>query len=126
MAPPKYNLSQVLSKLHQLTAAGKLEWRSNERLTRSRDNVVGHAYTTKFSDRVFALFEYRYAYYVDEDDWSWQYSVALELVDDDGRVLWEFQVTELQPQLRMLLEGVRHQTAGVDDLFAKLMTVDVD
>ena len=118
------DVAAVVRKLLSLTAAQKLAWSVDERLLRGRENVLGHVYTAKFGGSTFAIHEFQYQHFYDEDQWDWVPSVRLELIDLDGRLLYEFRVDQDMGTARQLLEAVRRQAAGVDDLVKRLLATD--
>ena len=119
-------MDQVLHQVLLLTRKGTIKWSPDELVERRIDSLVGRAYSGDFKTSRFALYEYRYKHYVDEDDWTWTFNVAFELVDRKGTMLWEVQSREVQGELRELLNEVRTKSAGVETLFSQLMDEDVE
>lgn len=114
--------SSLIGDMKQATADGSLKWRIEDdfRHTR-RDVVVGHVYAGNYRGRLFALHEAKTKYYYDEEAWSWQHYVQLEMVDQAGRMLWEMPSDFNQREAGELIIAVREKTSGINELIESVI-----
>jgi hypothetical protein len=111
----------VVAKLIVDTRAGTVEWEIVPDPSKGwyREEVLGHQYRSKISNRIIHLYEYRYKHYSDEDDWDWVNNIGLELVDTKGTMLWRFPLGNRNRY--ELLEVVRRATSGANDLIDRYL-----
>jgi hypothetical protein len=112
MGKKEPNWTGAVDKLLDLTAAGKVKWDCGFFETKMRDDVNGWIYSTYLNGRHIIVYEYAYKCFTDEDTWHWDTEVAIEFVDGDGRLEWQWPVT---PSRFQLLDAVRRSAHGAEE-----------
>ncbi len=112
--------TQLVSKLTELTQSKQIEWNRNASPAslQSPDNKVDIVYVTDFKDKKLRLYEERYKYFTDEDEFHWADRVILEFIDQFNRHVWQF------PEIRTiwdLLRAVKYEEAGVDSFIKQIL-----
>lgn len=106
---------EAVVRLIELTNGGQLTW---QRSNVGRENTVGGVYLTEHNNKRIIVYEYRYRYYRDEDDWTWLEDVAIEFVDSDGNSEWRWPAVTLRHEL---LDRVRYTISGAEDFLHGLL-----
>ena len=104
-------------RLMEETSLGRIQWKLGDvpsGLTTGTENVFTLFVETEFKQTRIAMYQVRYKYYHDEDEWSWAEVVVLAILDDYDRVLWESESDE--PEIRELYRIVRRNVSGVNKL----------
>jgi hypothetical protein len=101
--------NSVVERLITLTEQGVLEWTEND--SSLRENVLGRIYYTSFKDRNILVYEYNYKAYTDEDIWHWDNEVAIEFVDEQAKLQWQWPKSPLRFRL---LEAIRYKMIKAD------------
>ena len=112
---------KFLQRLIAATKTGKIRWQPEDPPNIPRtgtEEYVGVVYTTTLSDSLFRLSEVRYRYYTDEDHFVWTETVALEVVDWQGRVFWRFPQSG---QILDLLEAVQYAASDIEQVMDKVL-----
>lgn len=104
--------------LIRLTQDGELKWRIDNNLPKKREHIVGRAYVAPYESKMIAIYQYKYQYYKDEDDYDWLNDVAIEFVDDDGDCEWQWPKVESRWEL---LEAVRYKNSGAGSFLKTLL-----
>lgn len=101
----------AVKKLLTLTESEKLNWSTVFGLDQQRENVVGDGFVADVEKRSILVYEYRFKAYADEDTWSWEEEVAIELVEfrgDKYHSEWRWPTTRYGWRL---LDAIRCQRA---------------
>ncbi len=112
---------KFLQRLIVSTKSGKVRWTPEDPPDAPRtgtEEYVGVVYTTTLSGRLFQLSEVRYRYYTDEDAFVWTDTVALEIVDWQGRVFWRFPHSR---EILDLLEVVQYAASDIEQLMDEVL-----
>jgi hypothetical protein len=75
------------------------------------------AYVTEFEGQRLRIFSKRYRTWQDEEQYSWHERPILQVVDEQGRALYEFPSDS---GISDLLVSVQYQVSGVGRLIDKL------
>ncbi|MGL1903108.1 MAG: hypothetical protein OCC49_13290 [Fibrobacterales bacterium] len=112
---------KLIVKLLQATYKDKIEWERADPplfLIRANDDEVFLYFSVYYKDKYFSIYERRYRYYFDEDNYSWSVEIVLA-IEDSGVLIWEY--APRSPALNSLFEAVREQAAGIDDILDDLL-----
>lgn len=109
----------AIRALAEKTRRNEIKWQTAAGIRNKRENVIGQAYITTYQQKVIAVYEYEYRYYTDADEYHMVSDVAIELVDNNGELLW--RLPEI-PSRGDLLDAVRFQTVGAEDLLESLLS----
>ncbi|HNY63368.1 MAG TPA: hypothetical protein PLH70_07485 [Bacteroidales bacterium] len=112
---------RFVSKLIQDTKKGELEWKdeSNNVLTLpSNERPISKVYTTEIVGKNLRIYEFEIKHYSDEYEWDWVERIRLELIDDDGATLFEF---DYDYSIYKLFNAVRKLNSGIDDLMKEFL-----
>jgi len=114
---------RFLDRLVEDTSAGRITWQREQPPAIPRthtEEYTGAVYVTTIKGQKFRLSPLRYRWYTDEDSFVWTDTVALELVDEHGTIVWRFPQS---PQIPQLLETVQYASSGIeriiDDVLAE-------
>ncbi len=112
--------SRAVDVLVQDTAASRVRWTPiTDFSDELREEVLrGVIYTTNVRCRNLFVYEYRYKTWMDEDTWRWEEDVAIEFVDDDWRLQWQWPQS---PRNYSLLEAIRYQIANAESFLTGLL-----
>ncbi|WP_430317828.1 hypothetical protein [Pseudomonas nitroreducens] len=103
------------------TSKGDVNWQVGdppESLIRGTDNYIPLYLEAKYKGKDIAVYEVRYKYYRDEDDWSWSADVKFIMLSGDVVVL---ETDSYSPALSQLFTAARSDAAGLDDLLDDLL-----
>jgi len=120
----------AIAKLIELTREGSIRWTpkaADESLKKDPQDRLGTVFEARHKGRNLRLYERAYRIagvspilrasgLFGEGDWHTV--VLLEIVNDEGQVLWTFPQMNA---LRDLLASVRYQSAGVADFIDELL-----
>lgn len=105
--------------LIKLTRNEGLTWKIENAIAKSRENVVGNIYTTNFESKKIAVYEYRFQYYVSEDEYLWRNDVAIEFIALSDTVEWQWPQVESRWEL---LEAIRYKNSRAEDFLKSLLS----
>jgi hypothetical protein len=106
----KLEWTDALEKIIILTKSGNLNWSKNQFLTSIRENdSVDIIYSTSVMNHIIIVYEYRYKKYSDEDNWDWDNEVAIEFVDLEGNLEWQWPT---MPNRFNLIDAIRYNISG--------------
>lgn len=112
--------SELITRLIDLTRQGKLTWQRKNApdLTRpDGERFVDLVYLSHVDGDIFRVSRILVRCYKDFADFDWEDDTALELVDEQGRILWRcpkhFAVTHL-------LQAIEEKNVNLDVLIGKL------
>ena len=116
----------AITKLIQETQKELIQWFSyyKKDISLPHDGeVVGKIYITKYKNRNFRLFRYKYKdYSSDFETFYWESEVKLEIVDDKGDSEWEFPIDN---SLHDLYEAVRYKVADINTLIDEILGIQI-
>ena len=109
---------RAIAKLNELTQHGRLKWEVvSPPDTRGSSDVVEIAYGTEHEGKRLRIFSRRSKVAVDEQRFEWLRSPVLQVVDSDGKPLYEFPSFN---GIDDLLESVGYQVSGMGRWIEKL------
>lgn len=111
----------LITQLNRETAEDKIKWKSRpapSSLTTATDTKVFLFFETKYKDNSLVLFERRYKNFYREDEWEWNSTIVLGIMDRFENVIWEYSGT---PALYDLFSTVSEQTSGIKNLINTLL-----
>lgn len=110
-------------RLTILTERGSLKWIDNLWPLEIREAVVGDAvYGATFKNKFLMVYEYSYRAYSDEDNFEWAKDVAIEFVDHQGNLQWQWPKV---PYRIRLLDAIRCKVSGATDFLESLLAEDI-
>lgn len=112
---------QFVARLIRLTQERKLVWKQLEpphAVAAGSADVIPVFFVTEVKGKILALYERRFRYYFDEDDWAWSAKPVLSLLASDGSEVFEFPE---KPVTRQLYEEVSRRVADVDSLIDEVL-----
>jgi len=107
---------KAVAKLVDKTNSNEIIWIENPKL--ERENLVGTAYTGGAYGRGLAVYEYKYRYYTDAEEYEWREAVAIEFVRPGGAPEWKWPELPVSWQL---LDAVRAQVARAGEFYDALV-----
>lgn len=76
-------------------------------------------YFTEIKNNHYArIYKYEYKYYIDEEAWVWENEIAIDLIDDEDRILFSFPLLKSRNEL---FSVVTSQVSGVNDLMQEFL-----
>lgn len=115
---------KVIRKLLELTQDKKIQWnRTTETrfLTRGTDDVVPVAYSTKYKDHRFVIYEARYQTCDADERVYWDDRVCLDMIDFDGNLIWRLP---RNVRTRDLFSSVTVRAGNVEEALDDLLNDD--
>jgi len=109
---------QAINKLVSVTCSGSLEWQIDEPISSPAGAVTGHVYTSYVQGRKLAVYEFRYRYFTDEDEWELVPDVAIDFVTEDGTL--EYRWPKLGPRWT-LIDAIRRSVSGADEFLESFL-----
>jgi len=106
---------KTVKKLLALTQDRLIEWQKitdTRAITRGTNDVVDLAYKAEFKGDNFIIYEVRYQTMDEEERVYWDSRVNLDLVDDNGVIIWHFPSNIAKWDL---LEAVRIKAGNVEE-----------
>lgn len=116
---------RLVEKVTWETVQGKLKWRfgsAPKQLTDGKDDKIEIYVQTKFKGQTLALFERRYKYYADIDDWSWTFQKVFAIIDGFGRVIYESSESSLE--INNLYDLAFNSAGDVENVMNMLLSDD--
>ena len=109
---------KAIVRLNFLTQEGKLKWHLIDPPDlRGTSDHVEVAFGTTFEGESLRIFRRRHTVATDVDQYGWQSTPELQIIDAEGRTLFTFP---FMTALVDLYETVQYQTSGVGSLLDKL------
>lgn len=109
-------IENMVARLIEETSRENMVWRignAPSSLTKGTDHIIGIYFHGDFKNMHFALYEVRYKYFHDEEDFHWSSSNVLAVLDLQDRVVWE--VSDV-PEINELFADVSRKASGIDEL----------
>lgn len=119
------NVARLVEKVTWETVSGKIEWRFSNppsQITQGTSDVISVYVTCSYKNQRLAVFEKRYKYYADIDDWSWSVLNVFAILDFTGRVIFESEKAEVS--INNLFNLARDNASGVDEIINSLLSDD--
>lgn len=119
------NVAKLVEKVTWETVSGKVEWRFSNppgQLTQGTSDIISVYVTCSYKNQRLAVFEKRYKYYSDFDDWSWSFINVFAILDFSGRVIFETEKAEVS--INNLFNLARDNASGVDEIITSLLSDD--
>jgi hypothetical protein len=111
----------AIEKLIALTEHDEIDWEPwDEFRGRGEDAAVPPAFRTEVNGRNVAIYEYRFKYYTDSDEWEYHTDIAIEFIDPSGRLEYAWQGSPYAR--RRLLDAIRYRAAHVDDFLKEFLS----
>lgn len=101
---------RIVGELVDKTRAGDLVWKASP--AAKREDATSDIYEARVLDRDVVLYEYKYQYYIDEDEWHWVREVAIEFTEPLTDHTWRWPRTGKHYEL---LEAVKRQAFRADE-----------
>jgi len=115
-------VNQLIMQLLRDTHVGKVAWHIGEPpryLAVATDNVIPVYYNAKYRDVEVAVYEARYKYFHDEENYTWSSEARFALLKD-GVVIYDQRHTS--PALQNLMISVRENAGGLDAILNTLLS----
>jgi len=113
--------SRFVEKLHADTLQRRIEWQDITNHV-ERDNLDGPVFLAQIlPEKYVVVYQYRYQYWTDEDQFFWETETAIELADAGGQCLWRL------PGVRgraALLDAVCYVVSDAEDTFNEYLGQD--
>ncbi len=119
------NLSKLISKLTWETISGGVEWRFSSpptQLTEGTSDVISTYISCIYKGQRIAVFERKFKYYTDVDEWSWTMVIVFALINPFGRVI--FESPDADVQINNLFNVARDNASGIDSIISNLLSDD--
>lgn len=112
--------AEIIDKLIELTQHDKMVWKGQDPVAPmvGPDSRVDMVYVAKHLGRNIRVYRQNFKYYFDEEKYTWDEKIVVDLVDDYGSLLGTFPNT---PNAWELIKAIQFQNPEVknfyDDLF---------
>ena len=106
---------KMVIRLIEETSTRRVTWAVGEpprSLTQGTDDVFPLYFEGLFKGKMLCIYQSKTKHYIDDRDYYWNESLVIGIVDDQGRVVWEYEGNE--PELHELFNDVRRSAADVD------------
>ena len=113
--------ADAIEKVTKMTDQGSLNWQQAGGIPMPnlvRDDVLGDIYVATVQGRWMAIYEYRDKSYLDDTNWHWEDAVAVEFIDNTGKLQWRWP---FYPAAWQLLDAVKRQVTGADDFLRQFL-----
>lgn len=114
---------KLIEKLIWETITGDVTWEFGippGYLTAGTSDLVPTYIRTRYKGKQeVAVYERRYKYYTDVDEWSWSVTIVFVLVDDYGRVIFETKDSDVS--VNNLFDVARESASGVSGIIKSLV-----
>lgn len=88
-------------------------------LTKGTEDFYPLYLQTSYKNTIIGLFQRRFKYYRDEDEYYWNEEIGLCVTGDHGVVIWEYK--ERSSALLNLFEAAREQASGIGGILDNLL-----
>ena len=117
------DVSKLVSKITWDTIEGAVDWKiinPPSALTEGNGDIIPIYIECKYKQRQkIGLFERRYRHFTDEDAWYWSSTIALVLLDDYGRVIYESEGPDTS--LFNLFNAAKDSASGLSNVIEDLL-----
>lgn len=116
---------RLIEKITWETVQGKLKWKfgsAPSQLTEGKGDIIQVYVYCRFKGQTLAVYERRYKYYTDIDDWSWTVQRVFAIIDVSGRVIYESNESEVQ--INNLYDLAFNNAADVESVMNMLLSDD--
>ena len=115
-------VNQLVMQLLRDTNAGNVTWRSGDApdyFNYATNDVISEYYTARYFDVDVAVYEARYKYFHDEDNYTWSADARFAIIRD-GLVVHDQRHSS--PALYNLLISVRGAAGGLNSILDNLLS----
>lgn len=111
-------MTKAVARLLELTQRGAIQWRTAPLPDlRGTGDFIEIAFAAEYEGEHLRIFRKRSKVALDEERFEWIERPKLEIIDSNGRSLYEFPS---HPILYDLLDAVEYQVSGVGPFIEKL------
>jgi hypothetical protein len=110
--PDENRWTEAVKKLAEQTENGQVAWQQGiySPTIRMNVNVIGDGiYSTAVNGRLLIAYEYTYRNYTNVDEWTDESEVAIEFVDAEGKLQYQWPKVPFRLQL---LDAIRYRVSG--------------
>lgn len=107
---------EIVDKLIELTQHGELLWdyeRPNSYML-AQDSKVDTVYLTQYLGRNIRIYRRDFKYYLDESQYTWDWEVIVEFVNDQGERMGRFPQS---PNSIELIQAIQYQNPQIKDFY---------
>lgn len=117
MSLPNQQKDNLITQLLRSTLSNNIQWKITDApksLTHATENYVSRFFETTFNGTRIGIYEYRYRYFTDYDQFHWSESLGICIIHEPDSVVWKIE--EYSPSLRDLFQIASEQASGLDSL----------
>jgi len=115
------NIIQLITQLNRYTLNGSISWRRDDapyNIIHGSDSYIPLFFSVNFNGTKFGIYEEKYRYYTDVDEFYWTSQIVLCILDDNNLEVWKYK--ERFSVLNDLFDNVRYKQSGIEDILSKL------
>jgi len=116
---------RLIEKVTWQTAQEKLNWKFDSAPTQLTDGTgdkIDVYLSCEFRGQTLAVFEKKYKFYLDVDDWSWSSKKVFAIIDSAGRIIYESDKPDVK--INNLYDLVFNSVANVEGIMNLLLSDD--
>lgn len=116
------NIVKLITQLNRHTLNGTIIWRRDDvpyNVTHGSDSYIPLFYSAEFNGAKFGIYEEKYKYYTDVDEYYWLSQVVICTVDHSNLEVWKYN--DRLSVLNDLYENIRYKQSGIEDIISKLI-----
>ena len=112
---------EIIDKLIELTQHQNIQWHEQEPYTymRSQDSRIDVLYVCNYINRNLRVYKKDFKYYLDDVQYTWDYEIVVEFVNDIGASAGSFPKT---PNALDLYKAIQFQNPQIKNFYNDLFS----
>ncbi|PAA96797.1 hypothetical protein [Serratia fonticola] len=115
------NIIQLITQLNRHTLNGTISWLRDDapyNITHGSDSYIPLFFSVLFNGAKFGIYEEKYKYFTDIDEYYWLSQVVLCILDESNLEVWKYNANI--SVLKDLFDNIRYKQSGIEDIFKRL------
>ena len=109
---------QFCARMFERTESKSMSWDDNSEGVH-RSDAVSPLFVSRFKGWTILIYRYSYNYYHDEDRFTPAEEVAIEIINEKGKIEWTLPKV---PSRSRLIDLIQYQTSDVASLFKEMLS----
>jgi len=118
-----HDVSMLIKQMTWETVDGKLSWEFSsppQILSSGTSDLINVYVACRYAGRqTIGLYEKKYKYFLDEENYCWSSAIVFVMFDDFGRIIFESKEPDVQ--VNNLFEVAKDKASGIDLIVRSLL-----